>query len=197
MDLKVTDLKSYDRELSKNLIENYLNESISKQAKNQLANIDDQDDKMLNLLLKSISKFHKEIKTLREQNKKLRIELNNLQILLKNTQKDVERSKEKYKLLNGINKGLSYALKNSITYNKLTEEDHSEETLEHISLVEERILVDSTQRNNGLLKFNNIYLYLVKLNETFIFIFNYLVSLELILKLRSGRIWIKKLKLMS
>ena len=64
--------------------EEYLTDNISKQAKNQLADINDQDDKMFNLLLTNINKFQKENKTLRELNKKLRIELNNLQILLKN-----------------------------------------------------------------------------------------------------------------
>ena len=155
MDIKVSDLKSNDRKLSKNLSEKCLYDNISKQAKNQLADINDQDDKMLNLLLKNINKFQKENKTLREQNKKLQIELKNLQILLKNAQKDVERSKENYKLLNGINKGVSYALKNSIKYYKFNEADHSKETLKYINSVEENHLIDSTDRNNGLLNFNN------------------------------------------
>ena len=110
---------------------------------------------MFNLLLKNINKFQKENETLREQNKKLRIELESLQILLKNAQKDVERSKENYKLMNGINKGLTYALKNSITYYKFNEADYSKEKLKHISSVEEKKLIDSTYRNNGLLNFNN------------------------------------------
>ena len=151
MGFKVTDLKYYDRILSKNLSEKYLNDSLSKHAKNQLADIDDQDDKMLNSLLKNISKFQKENQTLREQNKNLQIELKSLQYLLKNAQKDVERSKENYKLLKSVNKRLLDALKNSITYYKLNEADNSNETQQNINLVEERILVDSTHRNNGLL----------------------------------------------
>ena len=150
--------------MGKTLYEKHLNDDISNHAKNQLADIDDQDDKMFNLLLKNINKFQKENKTLREQNKKLRIELKSLQILLKNAQKNVERSKEKYKLLNGNNKSLSDALKNKLTYFKLNEAGHSEETQKHISLVQKRILIDSTYINNGLLKFNNYYLYLVNLN---------------------------------
>ena len=157
-------MKSYDRKLGKTLYEKHLNDDISNHAKNQLADIDDQDDKMFNLLLKNMNKFQIENKTLREQNKKLRIELKSLQILLKNAQKNVERSKEKYKLLNGNNKSLSDALKNKLTYFKLNEAGHSEETQKHISLVEKRILIDSTYINNGLLKFNNYYLYLVNLN---------------------------------
>ena len=98
MDIKVSDIKSNDK-LSTNLNKKCLNENISKQAKNQLADIDDQDNKMLNVLLKNINKFQKENQTLREQNKKLRTELKSLQILLKNAQKDVESSKKKYKLL--------------------------------------------------------------------------------------------------
>ena len=157
MDLKVTDLKIYDRKLSKNLSEKYLNDSLSKLAENQLADINDQDDKIFNSLLKNIRKFQKENKSLREQNKKLQIELKSLQILLKNAQKDVERSKEKYKLLNGNNKSLLDVLKNKLTYFKLNEAGHSEETQKHISLVQKRILIDSTYINNGLLKFNNYY----------------------------------------
>ena len=135
--------------------EKYFNDNISKHAKNQLADINDQDDKMFNLLLKNINKFQKENETLREQNKKLQIELKNLQNLLKNAQKDVERSKENYKLMNGINKGLTYALKNSITYYKFNDTDHSKETLKHINSVQEKNLIDSTDRNNGLLNLNN------------------------------------------
>ena len=78
MDLKVNDLKGYDQKLSRNLSEKHLKDNISKQTKNQLADIDDQDDKMLNSLLKNINKFQKENKTLREQNKKLQIELKRL-----------------------------------------------------------------------------------------------------------------------
>ena len=110
---------------------------------------------MFNLLLKNINKFQKENETLREQNKKLRIELESLQILLKNAQKDVERFKEKYKLLNGINKSLSDALKNSITCFKLDEANNSKKTQKYISLVEEKFLVDSTHKNNGLLNLNS------------------------------------------
>ena len=59
--------------------------------------------------------------------------------------------------MNGNNKSLSDALKNKLTYFKLNEAGHSEETQKHISLVEKRILIDSTYINNGLLKFNNYY----------------------------------------
>ena len=164
MDIKVSDLKSNDRKLSKNLSEKCLNENISKQAKNQLADIDDQDNKMLNFLLKNIKKFQKENQTLREQNKKLRIELKSLQILLKNAQKEVERSKENYKVLESVNKSFSDALKNSLTSYKLNEADNSEETQKHISLVEERILIDSLHIIKGLLNLNSYNKYLVKLN---------------------------------
>ena len=133
----------------------FLNDNISKQAKNQLADIDDQDDKMFNSLLKNTRKFQKENKTLKEQNKKLRIELKSLQILLKNAQKDVERLKEKYKSLNGINKSFSDSLKNSITYYKLNRSDQCKETLNHINLVEERTLIESAHRIKGLLNLNN------------------------------------------
>ena len=68
MDLKVSDLKSNDRKLRTNLAEKCLNDNISKQAKNQLADIDDQDNKMFNFLLKNVNKFQKENKMLREQN---------------------------------------------------------------------------------------------------------------------------------
>ena len=155
MDLKVNDLKSYDRKSSKNLSEKYFNDNISKQAKNQLADIDDQDDKMFNLLLKKINKFQNENKTLREQNKKLQDEHIKLQILLKSAQKDVESSKEKYKLLIDNNKSLLDVLKSKLTYFKLNEAGHSEETLNHINLVEERILVESSHINNGLLHLKN------------------------------------------
>ena len=57
IDLKIPDFKSYDQNLSKNLSVKHFNDNISKQAKNQLADINDQDDKMLNLLLKNINKF--------------------------------------------------------------------------------------------------------------------------------------------
>ena len=106
---------------------------------------------MFNSLLKNINKFQTENETLREQNKELIFELKSLQILLKSAQKDVERSKEKYKLLKSINKSLSDALENSITYFKLDETDTSEKTQKHMSLVEERLLIDSKQRNNGLI----------------------------------------------
>ena len=55
---------------------------------------------MFNSLLKNISKFQKENKMLREQNENMQTELKRIQVLLLNAQKDVERSKEKYKLLN-------------------------------------------------------------------------------------------------
>ena len=161
MDFKVTDLKGYDRILSKNLSEKYLNDSLSKHAKNQLADIDDQDDKMLNLLLKKISKFKKENKTLREQNKKLQIELKSLQILLKKSQKDVERSRENYKVLESVNKSLTDTLKNKLTSHKLNEAGHSEETRKHISLVEKTILINSNYINNGLLSLNSYNLQLI------------------------------------
>ena len=138
-----------------------LYDNISKQAKNKLADINDQDDKMFNSLLKNINKFQKENETLREQNKKLQIKLKSLQISLKNAQKDVERSKKKYKLLNDINKSFSDALKNSLTSNKLNEAGHSEETLKYISLVEKRILLDSTYINNGLFNLNSYNLQLI------------------------------------
>ena len=154
MDLKVSDLKSNDRKLSKNLSGKYLNDGLSKQTKNQLADIEDQDNKMFILLLKNISKLQKENQTLREQNKKLRIELKSLQILLKNAQKEVERSKENYKVLESVNKSFSDALKNSLTSYKLNEANNSEETQKHISLVEERILIDSLHIIKGLL---NLY----------------------------------------
>ena len=110
---------------------------------------------MFNLLLKNISKFQKENETLREQNKKLRIELKRLKVSLQNAQKDTERLKEKYNVLKKLNKSFSDALKNSLTSYKLKEADQSEETLKHINLVEERILVDSTHISNGLLYLNN------------------------------------------
>ena len=139
MDIKVSDLKSNDQKLSTNLIEKCLNENISKHANNKLADIDDQDNKMFNLLLKNVNKFQKENQTLREQNKKLRIELKKMQVLVKNVQKDHESLKEKNKLLNGNNKSLLDALKNKLTYFKLDEAGHSEETQKHISLVEKTI----------------------------------------------------------
>ena len=110
---------------------------------------------MFNLLLKTVNKFQKENKTLRKQNKNLRIELERIQVLLLNAQKDVEYLKENYKLLKSNNKSLSDALKNSITYFKLDEADYSKETLQHAKLVEERILIDSTHRKNGLLYLNS------------------------------------------
>ena len=76
-----------------------------------------------------------------------------MQVVLQNVQKDVECSKENYKLLNGINKSFSEALKNSLTSYKLNEADLSEEKLKHKSLVEEKIF--STHKNNGLLKLDN------------------------------------------
>ena len=76
-----------------------------------------------------------------------------MQVVLQNVQKDVERSKEKYKLLNGLNKSFSDALQNSLTSYKLNEADLFQETLKHKSLVEERIL--GTHENNGLLKLDN------------------------------------------
>ena len=161
MDLKVPDSINYDRSLSKNLCEKHLNDNITELEKNQLADIDDQDKKIINSLLKNISKFRKENKTLRKKNKNLRIELNSLQNSLKNAQKDLERSKEKYKLLNDINKSFSDALKNSLTSHKLNEAGHSEETLKHISLVEKRILIDSTYINHGLLNLNSYKLQLI------------------------------------
>ena len=161
MDLKVTDLKSYDRKLSKNLSEKYFNDNISKHAKNQLADINDQDEKMLNLLLKNVNKFQKENKMLREQNHNLRIDLKSLQFLLKNAQKDVERLKEGYKLLNDNDEILSDALKNKLTYFKFNEAGHSEEIQKYISLEEKRILIDSTYLNNGLLNLNSYNLQLI------------------------------------
>ena len=110
---------------------------------------------MFNLLLKNINKFQNENKTLREQNKKLQDEHIKLQILLKSAQKDVESSKEKYKLLIDNNKSLLDVLKSKLTYFKLNEAGHSEETLNHINLVEERILVESSHINNGLLHLKN------------------------------------------
>ena len=139
MDLKVNELKSFDRKLSKNLSGKYLNDGLSKLAKNQLADIEDQDNRMFNSLLKNVNKFQKENQTLREQNKKLRIELKKMQVLVKNVQKDHESLKEKNKLLNGNNKSLLDALKNKLTYFKLDEAGHSEETQKHISLVEKTI----------------------------------------------------------
>ena len=153
MDLKVPDLKNYDRSLSKNLCEKHLNDNITELEKNQLADIDDQDKKIINSLLKNISKFRKENKNLREQNKNMQVELKSLQILIKCAQKDIERSKEEYKLLNGNNKSFSDALKNGLTSYKLNEADLSEETLKQISLVEERIF--DTHENNGLFKLDN------------------------------------------
>ena len=76
-----------------------------------------------------------------------------MQVVLQNVQKDVERSKEKYKLLNGLNKSFSDALQNSLTSYKLNEADLFQETLKHKSLVEERIL--GTHENNGLLNLDN------------------------------------------
>ena len=114
--------------------------------------------------MKNINKFQKENQTLREQNKKLRIELKSLQILLKNAQKEVERSKENYKVLESVNKSFLDALKNSLTSYKLNEADNSEETQKHISLVEERILIDSLHIIKGLLNLNSYNKYLVKLN---------------------------------
>ena len=161
MDLKVPDLKNYDWNLSKNLCEKHLNDNKSKQTKNQLADIDNQDEKMLNLLLKNVNKFQKENKTLREQNHNLRIDLKSLQFLLKNAQKDVERLKEGYKLLNDNDEILSDALKNKLTYFKFNEAGRSEETKKHISLVEKRIFIDSTYLNNGLLNSNSYNLQLI------------------------------------
>ena len=57
--------------------------------------------------------------------------------------------------MNSINKSLLEELKNKLTYYKFNEEDFSEETLKHISLVEKRISVGSTHRNNGLLSLDN------------------------------------------
>ena len=108
MDIKVSDIKSNDK-LSTNLSEKCLNENISKQAKNQLADIDDQDNKMFNLLLKNVNKF------------------------------------QKFKL----------------TYFKLDEAGHSEETQKHLSLVEKTILINSTYRHNGLLNLNSYNLQLI------------------------------------
>ena len=95
--------------------EKHLNDSISKHAKNQLADIDDQDNKMFNSLLKNVNKFEKQNKILREQNKNLRIELERIQVLLQNAQKDTERLKEKYNVLKSQNKSFSDALKYSLT----------------------------------------------------------------------------------
>ena len=155
IDLKVPDFKSYDQKLSKNLSEKFLIDSLSKKAKSQLADIHHQDNKIFDSLLKNLSKFQKETKMLREQNETMKVELKIIQVLLQNAQKDVERSKENYKSLNSINKSLLEELKNKLTYYKFNEEDFSEETLKHISLVEERISVGSTHRNNGLLSLDN------------------------------------------
>ena len=46
-------------------------------------------------------------------------------------------------------------LKSKLIYFKLNEAGHSEETLNHINLVEERILVESSHINNGLLHLKN------------------------------------------
>ena len=138
MDLKVNELKSFDRKLSKNLSGKYLNDGLSKLAKNQLADIEDQDNRMFNSLLKNVNKFQKENKTLREQNKNLRIELERIKFLLKNAQKDVESSKEKYKLLIDNNKSLLNVLKNKLTNFKLDKAGHSEETQKHISFIRKK-----------------------------------------------------------
>ena len=85
----------------------------------------------------------------------MRIELKRLKVSLQNAQKDTERLKEKYNVLKKLNKSFSDALKNSLTSYKLKEADQSEETLNNINLVEERILVDSTHISNGLLYLND------------------------------------------
>ena len=81
--------------------------------------------------------------------------------MLKDDKKDVERLKEGYKLLNDNDEILSDALKNKLTYFKFNEAGHSEEIQKYISLVEKRILIDSTYLNNGLLNLNSYNLQLI------------------------------------
>ena len=102
----------------------YLKNDFSNQIKVKLEEINNNENKINDVLLKKITEFIKETK---ELNKSSPIDLNKLKTSMKNVQKDVENLKENYKILQLKNKDLLVKLQNINKLKNSTDVDHFEQ----------------------------------------------------------------------
>ena len=106
-------LQSFDDKLNISLLDKHLENTISHNVKRKLNDMNDCENKTFKLIVERIIKFEKENNFLKEQNKKIQVDLKSFKASLKTAQKDTESLKENYRMLQ-INNRKILAKLNSI-----------------------------------------------------------------------------------